>query len=234
MKKLGLVLVLLGVLSGCATTSKPVSLAPEFWENKQQSLGVAVAKRELPDATMTGSQGLLDYAINRGNAKQLIEFLNKLELSNLDKLPDSFLEQLNARGFSAKKIDTPIDVVKLSKASQKSTDTKQYAEYDFGQYKNAGIDRLLLITVERVGTTRNYYGFMPTNPPQADLSIKGQLIDLNTHELLWNTSVVQNSPIPEPWDQPTTFENVGGAVKKNLDQGVEKFEQSFFAGPVKQ
>lgn len=231
MFKLG-ILLLASLLTGCVTAQKPVSLAPTFWENKEQSIGVAVTKSVPPDAYMTGSQGLLDYAINRGNAKDLIAYLSKMELPKLSTLPDTFLNQLQARGFKVKKIDEPIDTSKLAKASAKSTETKQFSEFDFSKYKENNIDKLLLINVKRVGTTRNYYGFMPTNPPQAELAITGQLIDLNTHELLWNTDVTNNSPIAEPWDQPTTFENIGVAVKSNIDQGLEKFEQSFFSGPV--
>lgn len=230
MKKISILMILVALV-GCATVSKPVSLTPDFWENKQQSIGVAVIKSAPPNATMTGSQGLLDYAINLGNAKQLITFLNKMELPNLAKLPDDFLAQLTARGFKAKKLEE-VDNTKLSKFSGKSTETKQYSEYDYKKYKDNGVDKLLLISIERVGTTRNYYGFIPTNAPQADLAIKGQLIDLNTHELLWNTTVINNSPIPEPWDQSPSFTNVGNSVKSNSDQGIEKLEQSFFTDPV--
>lgn len=231
MNKIGLFLIAV-LLGGCATTSKPVSLAPSFWENKQQLVGVAVSKSNPPVATMTGSQGLLDLAINRGNAKQLISYLEKVDLPKLASLPNNFLTQLQARGFNVKKIDEQIDVTKLAKFSGKSTETQQFSEYDFAKFKELGVDRLLLISVNRVGTTRNYYGFIPTNPPQADLALNGQLIDLKTHELLWNETIVNNTPVAEPWDQPPSFENVGAAVKSNLDQGVEKFEQSFFSGPV--
>jgi hypothetical protein len=231
MKKIGLFLII-ALLNGCATTTKPVSLAPSFWENKQQSIAVAVTKSNPPDATMTGAQGLLDLAINKGNAKQLIAYLAKMDLPKLAALPNDFTTQLQARGFNTKKIDEPIDVTKLAKFSGKSTETQQFSEYDLSKFKEQGIDRILLISVNRVGTTRNYYGFIPTNPPQADLALTGQLVDLKTHELLWNTTVVNNSPVAEPWDQAPNFDNVGVAVKSNLDQGVEKFEQSFFSGPV--
>jgi hypothetical protein len=229
MKKI-ILLFVLSLLVGCATVTKPVALKSNFWENKQQAIGVAITKSELPTATMTGAQGLLDLAINRGNAKSLIAYLEKLELPKLSSVPTDFATQLQARGFNVKKIEQPIDNATLSKFSGKS-ETAQFAELDYTKLKLDGIDRLLVVSVERVGTTRNYYGFIPTGPPQADLALKGQLIDLKTNELLWYISDVSALPIAEPWDQPS-FENVSTSVKTNVDQGIEKFEQSFFAGPV--
>lgn len=229
MKKI-ILLFALSFLVGCASVTKPVSLKSNFWENKQQSIGVATTASGLPTATLTGSQGLLDYAINKGNAKSLIAHLEKLELPKLKDIPNDFATQLQSRGFNVKKIEQAIDNTKLSKFSGKS-ETAQFAEFDYRNLKLEGIDRLLLISVDRVGTTRNYYGFIPTGPPQADLALKGQLIDLNTNELLWYTNDISALPIAEPWEQPN-FENVTTSVKTNVDQGIEKFEQSFFAGPV--
>ncbi|HEY8118152.1 MAG TPA: hypothetical protein VIE91_02820 [Methylophilaceae bacterium] len=231
MKKL-YIIMLSTFLFGCATVTKPVSLAPSFWENRQQSVGVAVTKSNHPEAFMTGNMGLLDIIINKGNAKNLIAHLEKLELPRLQQVSADFATQLQARGFNVKKIDQPIDPESMSKFSGQSSETIQYSQLDYRKYKEQGIDRLLVISVDRVGTTRNYYGFIPTNPPQANLLIKGQLIDLNTNQLLWFTTVTNNSPIPEPWDQAPTFENVTLSVNNNVEQGVEKFEQSFFSGPV--
>ncbi len=230
MKKIG-IFILLSILSGCATVTKPVSLNPSFWENKQQTIGVAVTKSQPPTANMTGNQGLLDLAINRGNASKLIDYLEKLELPKLNAISDDFITQLQARGFQVKKIEQPIDTSKLEKFSGKS-ETKQFSDMDYRKFKEQGLDRLLIVSVDRVGTTRNYYGFIPTNPPQADIALRGQLVDLNTNELLWYTNDITNSPIAEPWDQPNSFENVTLSVKANADQGIEKFEQSFFSGPV--
>ena len=223
-------LLLSFLLFGCATTLKPVSLNPTFWQNREKPLGIAVTKSEPPTAYMTGNQGLLDIAINRGNASKLIDYLAKLDLPKLNTVPDSFSSQLQARSFKVKKIAEPIDTSKLSKFSGKS-ESSQFAELDYRKFKDEGIERLLLISVERVGTTRNYYGFIPTNPPQAELALKGQLIDLNTNELLWYTNDTYHQPIADPWEQ-AGFENVTAAINANNDQGIEKFEQSLFAGPV--
>jgi len=219
------------MLVGCATVQQPVSLSPSFWENRQQTVGVAVTTSTPPTAMMLGQQGLLDIVVNRANAKSLIEFLEKMEIARLKTIAKEFSDQLTARGFNVKTIDEPIDVSKLEKFSGKSEGTS-FAQLDFRKLKTDDMDKLIVISVNRVGTVRNYYGFIPLDAPQADLSLTGQMVDLSNNQLLWYTVENKTMPIPEPWDQAPSFENVAGAVLANVDQGLESFQQSFFAGPV--
>lgn len=231
MKKI-LLAGLFSLLAGCALTpQKPVSLNPSFWENRQQTVGVAVTTSAPPNATMLGQQGLLDYAINRGNAKSMIDVLEKMDITRLKNIAKEFADQLTARGFNVKTLDDPIDISKMEKFSGKSEEAS-FAAQDFRKYKSDDMDKLIVISVNRVGTVRNYYGFIPLDAPQADLSLTGQMVNLNNNELMWYTKEDKKMPIAEPWDQAPGFENVQKSVLANVDQGLESFEQSFFAGPV--
>jgi uncharacterized protein (UPF0335 family) len=232
MKKILLAGFLALLLTGCATAQKPVSLSPSFWENRQQTVAVAVTTSTPPTATMLGQQGLLDIIVNRGNAKSLIEFLEKMEIARLKNVAKEFADQLTARGFRVKTIEEPIDVSKLDKFSGSEGGDISFAKLDFRKFKADDADKLVVISINRVGTVRNYYGFIPLDAPQADLSLTGQMVDLSNNQLLWYTVENKTMPIPEPWDQAPTFENVSGAVLANVDQGLESFQQSFFAGPV--
>jgi uncharacterized protein (UPF0335 family) len=231
MKKIIFAGLLALMLVGCASVQQPVSLNPSFWENRQQTVGVAMTTSTPPTATMLGQQGLLDIVINRGNAKSLIGFLEQMEIARLKTIVKEFSDQLAARGFNVKTIDEPIDISKLDKFSGQSGETP-FAKLDFRKLKTDDMDKLIVISVNRVGTVRNYYGFIPLDAPQADLSLTGQMVDLSNNQLLWYTVESKTMPIPEPWDQAPSFENVSGAVLANVDQGLESFQQSFFAGPV--
>jgi len=231
MKRLIAFAFLTSFLSGCATVTKPVTLNPSFWENRQQNIGVAVTAAKPPTAYMLGNQGLLDIVINRANAKDLIAYLEKLDVPRLKAISQDFVTQLQARGFNVKVIDQPIDNEKLAKFSGTS-DKQSFSDIDYRSFKSEGIDRLIVISVDRVGTSRNYYGFIPTNSPQADLALSGKLVDLHNNELLWYAKEENKLPVSEPWDQPTSFENITAAIQLNAEQSSEKFEQSFFAGPV--
>jgi hypothetical protein len=154
-----------------------------------------------------------------------------MEIARLKTIVKEFSDQLAARGFNVKTIDEPIDIGKLDKFSVQSGETP-FAKLDFRKLKTDDMDKLIVISVNRVGTVRNYYGFIPLDAPQADLSLTGQMVDLSNNHLLWYTVESKTMPIPEPWDQAPGFENVSGAVLANVDQGLESFQQSFFAGPV--
>lgn len=231
MRKIILMVLMLGLV-GCATTQKPVALDNHFWENRKPVIGIAKTTAPKPDAFMTGNMGLLDIAINRGNAKSLITHLEKLDTAKVQTMDNEFIAQLQARGFQVKKIDQPIDLQKMQKFSGKS-ETTQYAEYDFRNLKSNDVDYVLLLAVERVGTIRNYYGFMPTGAPMADFKYKGYLVDLNTNELKWYVDDVSNMPISEPWDQAPSFNNVTAAVNTNLERGIDSLGNSFFGGNLK-
>jgi hypothetical protein len=232
MKKILLAGFLSLLMAGCALApQKPVSLNPAFWESRQQTVGIAVTTSNPPNATMLGQQGLLDYAINRGNAKSMIDVLEKMDISRLKNIAQEFADQLTARGFNVKVLGDPIDTSKMEKFSGKSEETS-FAKVDFRKYKSDDMDKLIVISVNRVGTVRSYYGFIPLDAPQADLFLTGQMVNLTNNELLWYTEEKKTMPIPEPWDQAPTFENVQKTVLANVEQGLESFEQSFFAGPV--
>ena len=231
MKKIVSMVLMLGLV-GCATVQKPVALDNHFWENRKPVIGLAKSVVPKPDAFMTGNMGLLDIAINRGNAKSLITHLEKMDYSKVQTIDKEFSEQLQERGFQVKKIDQAIDLQKMQKFSGKS-ETVQYAEYDFRSLKSNNIDYLLLLAVERVGTVRNYYGFMPTGAPMADFKYKGFLVDLNTNELKWYVDDVSNMSVAEPWDQVPDFANVTTAVNTNVDRGIDSLGNAFFGSQLK-
>lgn len=231
MRRIVSIVLMLGLV-GCATVQKPVALDNHFWENRQPVIGMAKSVMPKPDAFMTGNMGLLDIAINRGNAKSLIAHLEKIDTSKAQAMDGEFVAQLQARGFQVKKVDQAIDLQKMQKFSGKS-ETVQYAEYDFRSLKSNDMDYLLLLTVERIGTIRNYYGFMPTGAPMADFKYKGYLVDLNTNELKWYVDDVSNMPISEPWDQAPGFQNVTTAVNTNVDRGIDSLGNAFFGGNLK-
>ncbi|HEY7986590.1 MAG TPA: hypothetical protein VIE17_06685 [Methylophilaceae bacterium] len=236
MRKIVLILVST-LLFGCVTVTKPVSLNPSFWQARDKPVGIATTVAQPPTAYMIGDQGLLDIVINRANAAKLMDHLAKLETPKLKSLPNDFGSQLQARGFKVVYITEPVDPEKLPKFSGKSG-TTQFAERDYRSFKEKrnfkeqGVDKLLVISVDAVGTIRSYWGFLPGGPPQADIALHGQLIDLNTNELLWYEKIAGVKAVPEPWDQEPAFPNVTDTITKDTDESIEKLEQSFFSGPV--
>jgi hypothetical protein len=216
------------LLGGCAQVAyKPIPLNNTFWQDRQQVVGVASDK--LPEATahMTGAQGLLDIAINKGNAEKMIERLKTLDVKRAAGIQDNLADALSRRGLQVTKLQI-IESATLPEFKAPAN-PEQYAQRDFSGLKSKGINRLLYVTVQRVGLTRGYYGFIPTGAPRAVFAVTGQLIDLADNRLLWYNAHETTAVIADPWDQEPDFPNVSEAVLKNLLEGATQFERSLFS-----
>src|SRR5258708_17841718 len=74
------VLAWVALLGGCATGYKPIQLEASFWQDRQSVVGVVTETIPYPVAQMAGDQGLLDVAINRGDAAPMVDQLIRLHL----------------------------------------------------------------------------------------------------------------------------------------------------------
>jgi hypothetical protein len=226
-------LVLVSLLSGCVT-SPYVQLKPEFWTQADRSVGVAVAK--LPAATThkVGQQGLLDMAINEAMADELSKYLKTLDLSSYGKVSGEAASRMQAKGLKVREVGSPVDVATLPDFKTEDS-SRVYAQKDFRSLKQQlGVDRLLLLTVTAAGTQRSYYGFIPTSSPIGLLSARGEIVDLNTNEILWRQLTTNTAPIDDPWDQPPNYPNVSVAVQKVILMARRSLIDSLFGASVAQ
>ncbi len=205
--------------TGCATMDPDVKLGSSFWDNKNQTIVVSMAKMPEADHMMLGAQGLLDIAINKENAKTLTTHLKTVKVADYQKVVKDVSDALKAHGFKTRELSEAIDVAALPKRESKeeSKGSVVHASQDFTQLKDKiGPHRLLLIAVQSVGTQRTYYGFIPTTPPSAMINVKGEVIDLANNQVLWRQRFNDQAGVTEPWDQPPNYPNVSKAIEKVL------------------
>lgn len=203
---------------GCASTKVKQEIDSTFWESKSQPIGVAIAVLPEPDHHATGNQGLLDIAINRGNASDLIEHLKTINLEDYKKVVPEITKAMNDQGFSAVAIEAVIEEQSLPEFEEPdNTEEKTYSSHDFSSIgKTHNVERMLLVRMGSVGTQRSYYGFIPTGDPIAITHATCELIDLNTNELLWRKPYNQNVAVEGEWDQPPTYQNITRAIEKAM------------------
>lgn len=216
--------------TGCATMDPDVKLGSSFWDNKNQTIVVTVAKMPPADHMMLGAQGLLDIAINKENAKALTAHLKTVNVADYQKVVKDVSEVLKSHGFRTRELSEAIDIATLPKreSQEESKDSVVYASQDFTQLKDKiGPHRLLLITVQSVGTQRTYYGFIPTTPPSAMINVKGEVIDLANNQVLWRQRFNDQAGVTEPWDQPPNYPNVTKAIEKVLLISRKNLQGSF-------
>lgn len=221
-------IVILG-LAACATVTPNLTVHQNFWKNKQGTIGVAIVEIPLPTAHKGGSQGLLDIAINNAAASDLETHLNGLKTDEVLQLASQITGYLNQNGYTARQFKDTIKIDDLPDFEQTKSGSDYYASKDFRSYKTKyGIDKLVLIRVTRLGTIRDYYGFIPTSEPSGLSSINGKVINLANNQLEWNQTVEQRVPnMDESWDMPPDFPGLTKAMYTALSQTKQMLFNNF-------
>jgi hypothetical protein len=212
-------------LTGCAHIQPPVPLDKQFWDAKEPTIGVAITMVPPPVLALTGQQGMLDYAINRGVNSKLSDNVEKWQVRDLNTLPDVIVAKLQAKGYKVKRINEPVDLNVYKQTSFR----EGYMGRDLAPIKGAyGVDRLLLVNVFSTGATRSYYGFVPTSVPMAQVSGQGLVVDLADNKLLWFKPFTAVQAAQGEWDEPT-YTNLSNAFYQAMDnsrqQMITPFEQ---------
>lgn len=207
------VLLLCLIFTGCANVQPPVELDQQFWNEKDQVIGVAMTPVTPPKLMLTGNQGILDLAINTGVNSKLSEHVSTWDLADVNTLPDAIIAKLEAKGYKTKRIEERIDLSKYKETKFK----EGYMERDISALKATyGIDRLLLVAIDSTGATRSYYSVVPTSAPIPLVAGRGILVDVQDSRLRWFKPFVVTQPAQGEWDQPT-YSNLSNAFYQAVD-----------------
>ena len=215
--KYSFVLLIVVALGGCAAITPNFGVKKDFWQDKSATIGVAIAKLPKAQAFKSGSQGLLDIAINNANADDLEKALNTVDITSVNQLAAKMTSYLQQKGFRVKQIAAPIDVAKLADFEKQNDDAKSvfYSKKNFAALKSSlGVDKLVLVSVNIVGTIRSYYGFIPLGDPSGYAALNGTVINLSNNQMEWNQLVTQTvAHDPGDWDKPPQFSSLTKAMK---------------------
>jgi hypothetical protein len=232
MRRAAASLCLLVVVLLTATCASTVPLQSNFWNRKGATVVVALATLPEAHAHRLGSEMLLDLAINKSLAQKLDTRMREVAPTLLKSVTDSFVKRLQERGFVAKKAGEPMAVDALQNFSASRGQTHPFGRDVRPLAQKYNADMLLLITVQRYGTLRKYYGFIPLGAPKALFDVRGQMIDLKTNELLWQTSTSDDQAtvaVEGEWSEPPDYRNLVAALEKAVPQSMAHLERQFFA-----
>jgi hypothetical protein len=129
--------------------------------------------------------------------------------------------------MSVQNIEPPLDLSFLLPFEAPSDG--RYETKDFRPFaRSAGVDKLIIIYIRAIGTTRPYYGFLPLGPPKAFCIFGGEMIDANTNKLIWLRTMTAVLGIPGNWDNPPNFPEVTSEIQNALKMASVGVKQSFF------
>lgn len=230
MQKTSFLMVVLGaslvLVWGCGPSN--LALRSDFWQAKERKIGVAVAKCPVASTYQAGG-GLLDRVIAKAAIGTLEAYLEKIDSSGFDDVTQKFVENLKTRGFNVKIIEKPITLEKIAKFVP--TASGDYHERDLRMVAaDENVDALVLLSIDRWGTTRKYYGFIPLESPKPFCVGKGELINLRTNALEWSVEMTEDEAkleIEGDWDKPPDFRNLTKTLYKTVNRAKVYLENSF-------
>jgi hypothetical protein len=215
-------------LSSCAT--KNVPLQKEFWGSKDKK--VTVAMNKLPKAALyqRGAQGLLDMAIAEIATTSFANKLKYYEAKQFAAIKSEFVKRLREQG---KQVVIYQDNILTNKLPSFHKNTSVYAAKNYMPYLgHVGSDKLLLISLKKIGAARSYYGFIPLEDPKAFCEAEGRLIDLKTNRILWRQHANVTMTVKGKWDQAPHYPNFIKTLDKVVAEAKRQLLYSFF-GPSK-
>ena len=226
-----LILFLIFGLAGCVTTTPNFAVKKQFWNDKSKIIGVVIGDMPQPTAHKGGQQGLLDLAINNANAGDLEEHLKTLDVSNIKDVAIKMTKYLKGKGLKVKHITKNLDLAGLKDFEGENDEAKgiYYGQSDYrGLKAKYGVDKLVVVNIVRIGTIRNYYGFVPLGDPSGLSHLGGYVVNLSNNQLEWKQTIVEQSPISAAeWDTPPKFDGLTKAMYLAFNQSKSLLFNAF-------
>ncbi len=201
------------VAAGCA--SKPMSVAPEFWDHPEAKVAVVLAK--LPEQGRTyreGPQGLLDIAITAAIDPGEARCARMLQADRFRNTPEIFRKELERAGLQATVYADEVDLTALPKGSRQDG----CYERDLSEvFQQTGAETIVLLQLTGFGTARTYQGFIPQSAPKGYAVVRGLMIEKSEHRILWDSGEAEGrirEPVIGPWAQEPNFPNLAGAAER--------------------
>lgn len=198
-------------LAGCVTPQAPIQLAANV-----QGKTVLVVQGELPQAETqyTGSVGLLDYGIISAANASLDKHLKALTFPEYQMTISTLEKKLAEKGLNITHYEKKLTADEMAKIKD-AKDGKNMTDLTTYLAKSTS-DYVLFVLPGHLGTTRPYYGPVPTAEPVAVAAVTIQLIDVKTKELKWYSQINATNTITAPWDEKN-FPNLTNAVYKSVN-----------------
>jgi len=229
-----LVLISAVLASACVTkrapAGEPVPIPASFWRDTGARIGVATVALPKGAVHMVGPQDALDQAIANKKGARLVTYLEGSQPTEFVGVAAAFSSRLRAMGYAVTEIHEPVDPGLYEELRSKAV-TSAALPGLAALGSRHGVDRVLLLSVDRFGAYRDYFVFVATSGPQALFQVSGCLVDVRSPGLLWRVAMGEEQnlvPIEGEWDQPPDYPNLTQALHRAEHEAAAFIQGAFF------
>jgi hypothetical protein len=210
------------LFGGCAPTQK-MTLRPNFWQERDHPIGVALVAFPRGNVQNFGSGSGLFYEAKLSSASAPLEYsLKKTYPGNFTRIQKLFTEKLKSKGLKVIEID---DRITRDRASGRA-DKKEYISIAL----KFEVDRLILLDLNRFWASCIYSGTYP-QMTKANAQVVGEMIDVKSNEVLWRNKFSEgtfDSDVVAKCTEPDDFPMIIDAIRGEIDKGVVYLYEDFF------
>lgn len=224
--RIGLTLVSLSILAGCATApQQPIQLSQTTLASKTNRIGIAMKALPKVDTSFPGAGCLLCFAAASVANSALTTHTQSLPYEDLPKLKNDVANLLSKKGADVTVIADPIDIDSLPSFD---ANEPNIARKDFSTLRQKyKVDKLVVIEINALGMERTYSAYIPTNAPMAVLKGTGYLVNLNNNAYEWYMPLSVVKGTEGNWDEPPKFPGLTNAYFTVLENGKDGFLKPF-------
>ncbi|MDH5424326.1 MAG: hypothetical protein OEY29_04970 [Gammaproteobacteria bacterium] len=217
-------LFIIFTLSGCGATTPAISVKPS-WDNNTRIVGIISTNIPPASAYKNDKYNQLSPSVN-SQPNDLEQHLQNLQPPDITSITDKISRYLKSKGMHVKRLSSHQVLQQLRKMDAKAGNG---SKADYRPLKLIhGIDKLIVIRVEHIGSIRPYYGFVPLAEPKGFSHLSGYMINLDNNQHEWKHSVMQQVECtPAAADPAAEFAGLKKAVHMAFDQSKNSLFEHF-------
>ncbi len=222
LKSLFLLTALLSV--GCASVQKPIAVEDGLYTKANK---VVVVMEPIPDPTthFPGADCLLCMATAEGLHMTLGDHAETLDGAEFKLSKSELAGHLKEKGVDAIVLDDPLVVKDLPKIKAEGENA---VPRDFSEVASPHDGtHVLVISVSRIGISRAFASYVPTEDPVAIVEGIGYLIDVRDNTYDWYQPFKVVKGVEGEWDQPPDFPKLTNAFYQVLAEARDEILGNF-------
>jgi hypothetical protein len=206
---------------GCATTRQTdINISNEFWDNKEQKIGVYVSKIPEVKGHITGAGCLLCAAVASGINSKLNEHMKTQSADGLSDIQNNLVSSLQTKGLNVVAIDTPINLRNLKASQLKGVNVAKKNFKPLGE--KLGVEQLLVVNLNLLGTLRRFANYVPVGAPEAVFNALMYIVNTKTNTYEFYDSIRISKFADGEWKEPPNYPGLTNAYYTALELGKDE------------